>query len=396
MNFKIKSRIFRISRRLFSFLLVWQTFASAYEVDVVKPGDIISIRLPALEGAAGSDATKILTHDLERSGWFRIVSSGGDYSIQGTASKSSIQCKVLKQDGNSVLSPSGSGNFRQMVHQAADQIIAKLTGKKGAAQTHIAFISDKSGKKELYAMDYDGSSVQRFTTDNSTVVSPGFSRGGNKIAYTSYRSSYPDVYVMGYPTGGRQAVSRYPGLNSGASFSPDGSRLALTLSKDGNPELYTMSAGGGGLKRLTKTSTGESSPTWSPDSAQIAYASDAGGRPQIYIIPSSGGNAKRLISSPAYNTEPDWSAESGLIAYNSSSGGDFAISIINPEGGGGKVVYSDGSCEDPSWAPDGRHLVFSRTLSGHTDLYILDTVTKEAIQLTRNFGNCTQPTWSGR
>jgi TolB protein len=156
-----------------------------------------------------------------------------------------------------------------------------------------------------------------------------------------------------------------------------------------------MAASGGGPKRLTKTRGGESSPCWSPDGSEIVYSSDQGGRPQIYVISSAGGTPRSLTSS-GYNTEPDWSLENGLIAYSSMRGSSFAVCQIAPNGGGSSVLYSDGSCEDPSWAPNGRHLVFSRASGGQSDLYILDTMTKEAIQLSRNFGNCTQPSWSGK
>ncbi|MDD2707674.1 MAG: biopolymer transporter Tol [Verrucomicrobiae bacterium] len=356
----------------------------------------IPISVPILSGASGSEATAILTKDLERSGWFKVVSSGGEYKVEGSASGTGVQGKIFKRDGTVVGSATGAaGNLRRSVHQVTDAIVEKVAQKKGIAQTHIAFISDKSGHKELYVMDYDGYNVMRLTSDNSMVVSPHFSPKGNKIAYTSYKSAYPDVYVSDYPTGSRQAVSRFPGLNSGASFSPDGLRLALTLSKDGNPELYTMSVGGGSLKRLTRTRGGESSPTWSPDGSQLAYASDEGGRPQIYIISSAGGAGNRITSSPAYNTEPDWSAETGLIAY-SSLRGEFCIAILDPKNGKSEVACSDGRCEDPSWARDGRHLVFTRTTGRHSELYVLDTVTKQVTQLTRNFGECSEPSWSGR
>jgi len=366
------------------------------QIEIVKPGGKISIAVSPLSGAAGTEATSILSSDLERSGWFKVVASGGAWSVQGSASASAVQCNVTKNDGTSVLKANGGGSLRRAAHQVTDAIVEKITGKKGIAQTHIAFISDKSGNKELYVMDYDGFNVKRFTSDKSIAGSPDFNRQGTKIAYTSYRSGYPDVYVSDYPSGSRQVVSRYPGLNSGASFSPNGAQIALTLSKDGNPELYTMSAGGVGLKRLTRTRGGESSPTWSPDGSQIAYASDQGGRPQIYIISSSGGSGSQLTTSPAYNTEPDWSPDGALIAYSSLVGGNFAVSVIDPAGGGGKVLYSNGKCEDPSWAPDGRHLVFARGAGGSSDLYILDTLTKEATQLSRDFGNCTEPSWSGR
>ncbi len=368
---------------------------SAYDVEVVKPGDVIAIRVAVLGGASGAEATKILTSDLERSGWFKVVGSGGDFAVEGSASAGSVQCKVFKSGGVPVASPSASGSLRRAVHEVADVMVEKVTGKKGIARSRIAFISDKSGHKELYAMDYDGFNVVRLTSDNSIVVSPAFNRAGTRIAFTSYRSAYPDVYVADFPSGGRQVVARYPGLNSGAVFSPDGSRIALTLSKDGNPELYTMSAGGGEPRRLTRTRGGESSPSWSPDGSQIAYASDEGGRPQIYVIPSSGGSGQR-VGSGGYCTEPSWSPDGARIAYSAMSGGRFAVCAVAAGGGSSETLYSDGSCEDPDWAANSRHLVFSRNAGGRSDLYILDTIRKDAIELTKNFGNCTQPSWSGR
>lgn len=365
------------------------------QVEVIKPGDVIAIRVGMLGGASGTEATKILTSDLDRSGWFKVVGSGGDFAVEGSASAGSVQCKVFKSNGTPVATPSASGNLRRAVHEVADTIVEKVTGKKGIARSRIAFISDKSGHKELYVIDYDGFNPVRLTSDNSIVVAPAFNRTGTRIAFTSYRSAYPDVYVADFPSGGRSVVARYPGLNSGAAFSPDGSRLALTLSKDGNPELYTMSTGGGNLQRLTRTRGGESSPSWSPDGSQIAYASDEGGRPQIYVISSGGGSGQR-VSSGSYCTEPSWSPDGARIAYSVRSGGGFAVCAVAAGGGSSETLYSNGSCEDPDWAANSRHLVFSRKEGGRSDLYILDTVRKDAIQLTKNFGNCTQPSWSGR
>jgi TolB protein len=369
--------------------------SAQHRIDIVKPGDVIEIRLPVLKGAAGAEATRILTSDLQRSGWFKIVATGGEYAIEGSASGSQVDCQVSKGGSKDFDASGSSGTLRRAVHEVADKIVEKITGRPGMARSRIAFISNKSGKKELYVMDYDGENVKRCTQDGSLVVSPAFNKQGTRIAFTTYKSAFPDVHVMEFPAGGRKVVARYPGLNSGAAFSPDGSKLALTVSKDGNPELYVMSSSGSGLKRLTKTKKGESSPSWSPDGSEIVYSSDESGRPHLYIMSSSGGSPRKLTSSPAYNTEPDWSAENGLIAYTTQSGG-FQISVIDPKTGKRQTVYSDGNCEDPSWAPNGRHIVFTRSAGGKSNLYVLDYVTREAIQLTRDFGSCTEPSWSGR
>ncbi|MCC7519310.1 MAG: PD40 domain-containing protein [Verrucomicrobiae bacterium] len=386
---------FRLAAAAAAFFFLAAASLRAYDVEVVKPGDVITLRVAPFGGAAGAEATKILTADLERSGWFKIVGSGGDYAVEGSASAGSVQSKVFRSNGTPVASPSASGELRRAVHAVADAIVEKITGNKGIASARIAFISDKSGHKELYVSDYDFFNVVRLTSDNSIVVAPAFNRAGTRLAFTSYRSGYPDVYVADYPSGARRVVARYPGLNAGAAFSPDGARLALTLSKDGNPELYVMSAGGSNLQRLTRTRGGESSPSWSPDGSRIAYASDDGGRPQIYVIPSSGGRAQR-VSSGGYCTEPSWSPDGKRIAYSVRSGGGFAVCAVGAEGGGAETLYANGSCEDPDWAPDSRHLIFARTSGSRTDLYLLDTTRKDAVQITRNFGNCTQPSWAGR
>lgn len=381
---------------ILTLLITLSAHAAPPVVDVTGAAkDVYTIRISGLSGASGAEATKTLSNDLERSGCFRVVSDGGEYILEGSASGSSVQCKVLARDGASAASATASGSLRRAVHQVADAIVEKIAKQKGIAQSRIAFVSDKNGKKQIFVMDYDGANVLRFT-DDKLAVAPSFNHQGTKLAYTAYRPIYPDVLVMSYPGGSRQAVARFPGLNSGAAFSPDGSKLAIILSKDGNPELYVMSAGGSDSpRRLTRTRGGESSPSWSADGSEIVYSSDEGGRPQIYTIPSSGGTGTRITSSPAYNTSPDWSSESGLITYSSLSG-QWAISVLDPKGGGGKVVYSKGSCEDPSWAPDGRHIVFSRRDGGGSELYVLDTKTEEAVQLSNNFGNCTEPSWSGR
>ena len=256
----------------------------------VSKGDQINLSVSPLDGGEGAAATKIVQNDLALSGYFKLGGADSSYTVRGTASSGSLEGHVVDHSGGTVLSKTYSGSTRDNAHQFANDIIETLTGHKGIAGTRITFIATRSGKKEVYLADFDGSNVRQLTHDNTISVHPSLSPDGRRIAYTGYQSGYADVYVIDIASGARNRIVNYPGTNSGATFSPDGSRLALTISKDGNPELYTVNASGGGARRLTRTRGVESGPTWSPDGSEIIYSSDEGRSPQLFRISASGGD----------------------------------------------------------------------------------------------------------
>ena len=361
------------------------------------------------DAALGGQIADVLKNDLKLSGYFEIKPvAEAEYVQQGSVRRDNggftVDCSVVQAaTKKSVLSKSYPGtaqDLRRVAHMINDDIVKAITGQKGIAQTKIAFVLAKGRNKELAVMDYDGYNARQVTFDKSISARPRWSPDGRKIIYTSYLQTYPDVLEADLYTHQRRRVASFPGLNSGAEFSPDGLTIALTLSKDGNPELYTMNAGGGGLRRLTRTTGAESSPSWSPDGESIAYVSDAGGSPQIYVIGRDGGNLQKLTVSPPYNTEPNWShPPSGsdlkpMLAVTSRVGGRFQIGIYDPATRAVSPKVADGADnEDPSWAPDGRHLVFSKSQGYRSRLYLLDVVTNEQVELPAIEGGASEPAW---
>jgi TolB protein len=255
-------------------------FAEEPPTITISKGDKINLTVSSLSGGDGAAATKTLQNDLTLSGYF-ILSANASYTARGNASGGSLQGQVVDHSGGTVLSKTYNGGVRENAQRFADDIIETLTGNKGFASSKIAFIGTRSGKKEVYVGDYDGTNVRQLTHDGVISVHPSISPDGRRIAYTGYQSGYPDVYVIDLASGARNRIVNFPGTNSGAAFSPDGGRIALTVSKDGNPELYTVSAGGGSARRLTRTHGVESGPTWSPSGDEIIYSSDARGSPQL-------------------------------------------------------------------------------------------------------------------
>lgn len=362
-------------------------FAQDTPTITVSKSDRINLNVTPLSGGEGAVATKTLQNDLTLSGFFVLGGANAVYTASGTASGGSLQGRVVDHRGGTVLAKTYSGSARQNAHRFADDIVETLTGNKGIANSKISFIATRSGHKEVYVADCDGSNVRQMTHDGVISVHPSISSDGRRIAYTGYQSGYPDVYVIDLTSGARNRVANYPGTNSGASFSPDSDRLALTVSKDGNPELYTISAGGSGARRLTRTHGVESGPTWSPSGDEIIYSSDDRGSPQLYRISSSGGSGQLISTGHSYCTEPNWSPDGKKIAFNVRGGGEFQIAVLDLGGGGARIV---GAGQDPMWGPDSRHIIFTEGGA----LYMLDTLTSRRNKILDGLGKITEPSWS--
>ena len=364
--------------------------ALGQRVEVRKSGDgKISINLAGYR-TGGDTASRtflsVLKADLNRSGYFKVMSTGAELNVVGSCvsggGNMKADCQVYKVSNRQRLLgktyKATSADARGLAHRVADAIVFAVTGKKGMASGKIALVSNRTERKELYVCDMDGKNLRQITKDRSIVVGPGWTPDAKNIVYTSYKRGYPNVYM----TGRSKPLSSHGGLNASGAVSPDGKSMAVILSRDGNPELYIKSLRTGFLKRMTKTQRGnEASPCWAPDGNHIAYVSDAGGSPQIYIIPKGGGRPRRLTSTGSENVAPDW-GKNGYIVYSSRIGGRYRIAMANPAAKSLRVLETDwADYEDPSWAPDGRHIVCSRTASYRSSIYLLDTLKDSPVAL---------------
>lgn len=352
----------------------------------VRKSDALNVAFTGIGGSDGAVASKVVQNDLTLAGWFALVQPGmASFTVSGTFAGGVLQGKVVK-GGEVVLSKNYSGSPRMAAHQFVDDIVQTLTGHQGIATSTIAFVSNRSGRKEIYLADYDGSNGRQLTHDNALSVSPALSPNGRRLAYTGYQAGYADIYVVDLATGARVRLVKFPGTNSGARFSPDGNLLACTVSKDGNPELYVVGLGGG-ARRLTHTRGAESCPSWSPDAAEIIYSSDETGAPQLYRISSSGGSGRLVPTGFGFCTEPSWSPDGQRLAFNVRSGGGFSIAVMDVNGGAARIVTQG---ENPVWGADSRHIVYS---TGST-ISLLDVPSGKSTPVVSGLGKVTEPTWS--
>lgn len=270
-----------------------------------------------------------------------------------------------------------TGDLAFLGHKVADAVVGAFTGKAGVSATEVAFVSDRTGKREIFTMDVVGGRPKQATRNNTINAFPNWSPDGAAIVYTSYReANRPYLFVL---TRGQQSPGRvFKNLSPSwqifrGVFDPTGQKLALVISVGGQSEIFSIGRSGSGLKQLTSSPALEVSPSFSPDGSQIVFVSDRSGGPQLYVMNADGSGIRRLTYNGNYNTGPAWSPDGRWIAYETRAGGQFDIWLIDPGGAENvPLVTNPANDEGASWSPDGRKLVFSSKRRGAGDLFVVD------------------------
>jgi TolB protein len=293
-----------------------------------------------------------------------------------------------------------ASEIKTVAHTLANNVVESLTGMPGIFLTKIAMSCDRTGKKEIYVMDFDGTDVKQVTHHRSISFAPAWSPDGTKIAYSLYtrhRNNVKniDLYEFNFASNTVRMLSNRKGMNSGAAYHPQGRKLALTMSFLGEPQIFTLDPVTSQVTRITKSLSFEVDPSWNPDGTKMAFVSDRTGSPMIYSQNVDGSAVKRLTFAGKYNATPSWSPQNNKIAFAGDLGTHFDVFIMNTDGTNiERLTMNQGNNEDPYFAPDGGFIVFSSNRSGQKNIYVMNVDGTFAKRLTYGLGNCVSPKWS--
>jgi TolB protein len=292
-------------------------------------------------------------------------------------------------------------NARVIAHKFADEIILRLGGGiNGIAETKIYYVSSRSGVKEIWSMDYDGQGQHPITHLGEVSLSPRVAPDNSRVAFASLGKTGWTIRMYSLVLGRLVSFPSPGGTTISPSWSGDGMRVAYSSDRSGDPEIWVADANGNNAHRVTTFRGPDVSPCWNPrTNNQIAWVSGRTNLPQIYTMESDGANVQRLTDG-GYATSPAWSPNGQFLTfawdrkYGPGAPGNQDIYVMDIASRRWVQLTHDAGRNDfPSWAPDGRHIVFEREVDHHSEIWTMLADGTQQHALTRE-GNNTQPNWS--
>ena len=418
-----------LDRRQFSFATGFGLAAPAafaqFRVEISGVGATqLPIAIPRFrnDDQGGSSPSAVIRADLERSGAFRIVDSSG--SVDEAAAPNMAEWRTRAADalvGGSV-SRLADGRYdlrfklwdvvkgsdlggqsaavdaaelRLASHRIADFVYEKLTGDKGVFSTRIAYVTKAGPRYTLRVADADGENGQVALNSGQPIISPAWSPNGKELAYVSFERQKAVVFVHNVASGERRAIADFRGSNSAPAWTPDGQHLAVTLSRDGGSQLFLIGKNGESPRRLASSPAIDTEAEFSADGRWLYFTSDRGGSPQIYRMPAAGGNADRVTFGGSYNISPTVSPDGRTLAYVARAGNAFRLSVLDLSSGGAQPLTITDSSDDehPSFAPNGRLLIYATKSQGRSVLMTSTLDGKIKARLPSQTADLREPVW---
>ncbi|MBM3488705.1 MAG: Tol-Pal system protein TolB [Alphaproteobacteria bacterium] len=415
--------------------------AAELKVDITR-GNVepLRIAIPSFAARApegtehGRNVAQVVAADLERSGLFRPVDPRAFIQTEAAAAVQPrfgdwrlINAQALVTGNAEVLADgrleiafrlwdvfaeqqligfkfaTPQSNWRRLAHIIADAIYKRITGEDGYFDTRIVYVSETGAAdrrvKRLAMMDQDGANHRFLTNGDNIVLTPRFSPTAQAITYMEFTQRGPRVFLYDIDTGKREVLGDFPGMTFAPRFAPNGNSVVLSQAEDGNSEIYSLDLRTRQARRLTRHPAIDTSPSFSPDGRMIVFNSDRGGAQQLYVMTAAGDDVRRISFGDGRYATPVWSPRGDLIAFTKMRGGQFSIGVMRPDGSGERLLADGFLVEGPTWAPNGRVLMFFRQdrrggeANGGPQLFSIDLTGFNERRITTPAG-ASDPAWS--
>jgi len=275
---------------------------------------------------------------------------------------------------------------------------------KSPAGTSIYFVSDRTGQREIWSMDYDGENQHRLTNHRGNSKEPAISPDAKLFAYTTLETPKGEtpawrIMVQSVETGKRLRFENPPApTNSSPDFAPDGKHLLFASTLSGWAQIYVANLDGTERRRLTNFDSIDVSPRVNPKTGRdVLFISGRSGKQQLWRMNIDGGDLEMLTNGEGEVANPSWSPDGRFVAFAWTQGyeiGGFNIFVMDiATRKPAQLTKDSGVNENPWWAPDGLHIVYTSRRGRSTQIYTMLADGSNSRPLTKE-GNNIQPVWA--
>jgi dipeptidyl aminopeptidase/acylaminoacyl peptidase len=285
----------------------------------------------------------------------------------------------------------------------------------------LAFVSDRSGEKQLWVMEWAGGEARQLTTMRYGATGPVWSPDGKSLAFLASGAAGDDVATLSRERTAKEkeeeekarkdrpvTVTRLKYKADDAFGLPDGKyRHLWVVDVPASPADPNSRAR---PRQLTSGAFDVAEPAWAPDGRQLAFSANclpgADRHPtiqDIHIVPAAGGEARRLTAGTGTFHAPGWSPDGSRLLCVGHHG-EFGLATLDGlwslEVETGRLtcltagldlsvgdqaigdVRFGASATGPVWVEDGNAIIFPASRHGTTQLFRLTVPDGSVHQLT--------------
>jgi Tol biopolymer transport system component len=136
----------------------------------------------------------------------------------------------------------------------------------------------------------------QWISSTRSEYSPEFSPDGERIAFVSDRSGRGEIWMCDSDGSNPAQRTNLEATTWSPRWSPDGSRIAFFSNKEGHFHIYLVGADGGFPLRLSSEEADHWEPSWSADGRWIYFNSEPTGTFEIWKIPAAEGEKEIQVT----------------------------------------------------------------------------------------------------
>jgi len=275
---------------------------------------------------------------------------------------------------------------------------------------------DNAYDTQIWIADATTRAARQLTQGKKSSQSPAWSPDGTRLAFISDRSDKRQIYVINPLGGEADALTSLEDGVTTFAWAPDGKTIAYTATepkpatlKDREKKfgefqivehdyrmthLFVIDVATRTTRALTSGAFTVGSFTWSPDGKAIAFdhrvnpSPAAGGSADISVVTVADATVRKLVTQDGPDAHPVWSPDGSHIAFESSMANPahfYANSVIAvvPAAGGAPSALSSSFDEEPSivaWKGNGIYFAASERTFSY--LYRLDANSKAVTRIS--------------